>query len=46
MTMTYKQGWQAAEVIRLLYRLKILGDNELHDVIDQIQIAIWRADQE
>ena len=39
--MTYPQGWQTAEVIRLLYSLKVLNEDTLHDVVDQIQIAIW-----
>ena len=44
--MTYPQGWQSAELIRLLYRLDVLDDQILHNAIDQIQIAIWRAENE
>ena len=43
--MRYEKVWQAAELVRLLYKLKIIHSDVLYDIVDDLQIAYWEYEE-
>lgn len=44
--MPYKHGWEAAELLRLLYRLKLIDFKTLDDSINKIQVRTFEYELE
>ena len=42
--MEHKKAWETAEVIRLLYKLKIVVYGDLDKTINELQIAVFEGE--